>query len=93
MIVYIFNKETFIPYILNKAILSKNLSKVATLGPLAVILSYILYGASAHRKTEKLILKKLYVVQKINTRLFDRYLRQIRKDITLQGFFKAHQTK
>lgn len=75
MIVYIFNKETFIPYILNKAIVDRNIGKVATLGPLAVILAFILYGASAHRKTEKLLLKRLYLVQKINTRLFDRYLR------------------
>ena len=57
------------------------------------MLAYILYGASAHRKTEKLELKRLYMVQSINTRLFDRYLRQIRKNITLQGFFKLFQNK
>ena len=62
MIVYIFNKETFIPYIINQAILQKDIQKVATLGPLAVVLAYIVYGASAHRKAEKLILKKLYLV-------------------------------
>lgn len=93
MLVYIFNKETFIPYILNRAIAERNLDWVATLGPLAVTLAFILFGASAHRSTEKLILKRLYMVQKINTRLFDRYLRQIRKNITLQGFFKVFQNE
>ena len=62
MIVYIFNKETFIPYIMNQAIVNKDIEKVMTLGPLAVLLAYILYGGSAHRKTEKLCLQKLYLV-------------------------------
>lgn len=74
---------------MNKAIADKNLDKVDTLGPLAVLLAYILYGASAHRQKEKLELKKLFMIQKISNRLFERYLRQIRRDITLQGFFKT----
>lgn len=93
MIVYIFNKETFIPYIINEAVSKRKLDKVATLGPLAVVLSFILYGASSFRKTEKLKLKRLFMVQKINAKLFDRYLRQIRKTIQLQGYYKIFQTQ
>lgn len=88
MLVYIFNKETLIPYVLNNAIQKQQGEKVQTLGPYAVVLSFILYGAPARRGGEKLDLKKLYIVQKINERLFKDYLRNLRKEIALRGYFK-----
>ena len=49
-ILYIYSKETFLPYILNKASREKDQSKVKTIGPYAYVLNEILTASQKYRK-------------------------------------------
>ena len=48
--VFLYSMETFLPYALNKACREKDESKIETLGPFAVALSYILRFSQAERR-------------------------------------------
>ena len=44
-IIYVYTKETFLPYYLNKANREQDKSKINTLGPYAYVLNLILTGS------------------------------------------------